>query len=57
MQVPRISDEKEAVLGMETLELKSGEKIKVLNGACMAEIKDNIPVLSGKVGGKKVEVL
>ena len=57
MQVPRRSDEKEAKLGMETLELKSGEKIKVLNSACMAEIKDNLPVLSGKVGGKKVEVL
>ena len=42
---------------METLDLKSGEKIKVLNGACMAEIKDNVPVLSGKVGGKKAEVL
>ena len=42
---------------METLELKSGEKIKVLNGACMAEIKDYLPVLSGKVGGEKVEVL
>ena len=42
---------------METLELKSGEKIKVLNDACMAEINDNLPVLSGKVGGKKVEVL
>ena len=56
-QVPRRSDEKEAGLGMETLELKSGEKIKVLNGACMAEIKDNLPVLSGKVGGKNVEVL
>ena len=35
MQVPRRSDEKEAGLGMETLEVKSGEKIKVLNGACM----------------------
>ena len=42
---------------METIELKSGEKIKVLNGACMAEIKDNLPVLSGKVEGKKVKVL
>ena len=42
---------------MEMQELKSGEKIKMLNGACMAEIKDNLPVLSGKVGGKKVEVL
>ena len=57
MQVSWRSDEKEAGLGMETLELKSGEKIKLLNGACMAEIKDNLPVLSGKVGGKKVEVL
>ena len=36
MQVPRRSDEKETELGMETLKLKSGEKIKVLNGACMA---------------------
>ena len=42
---------------METLELKFGEKIKVLNGTCMAENKDNLPVLSGKVGDKKVEVL
>ena len=57
MQVPQRSDEKEAALGKETLELKSGEKIKALNGACMAEIKDNLPVLSGKIGGKKVEVL
>ena len=29
----------------------------MLNGACTAEIIDNLPVLSGKVGGKKVEVL
>ena len=42
---------------METLELKFGEKIKVLNGACMAEMKDNLPVFSGEVGGKKMEVL
>ena len=42
---------------METLELKSGEKIKVFNDACMVEIKDNLPVLSGKVVGKKMEVL
>ena len=39
MLMPRRSDEKEAELGMETLELKSGKKIKVLNGACMAEFK------------------
>ena len=43
---------------MDTLELKTGEKIKVLNGACMeAKIKDNLPVMSGKVGNKNVEVL
>ena len=57
MQVPQRSDEKEAALGMETLELKSGENTKVLNGACMAEIKGNLSVLSGKVEGKNVEVL
>ena len=43
---------------MEILELKAEEKIIVLNRACMkAEIKDNLPVMSGKVGGKNVEVL
>ena len=57
MQVPRRSDKKEALFEIETLELKSGQKIKVLDGACMAEIEDNLPVLSNKVGGKEVEVL
>ena len=57
MQVSRRSDEKEDGLGMETLELKFGEKIKMLNGACMAEIKDDLPVLSDNIAGKKVEVL
>ena len=38
---------------METLELKSGEKIKVLKGACMAEIKDNLPVLSSRSEERK----
>ena len=57
MQVPRRSDKKKSRLGMETLKLKSAEKIKVLNGACMAEIKDNLPVLLNKVRGKKKEVL
>ena len=34
------------------------EKIKILDGACMeAEVKDNFPVMSGKVGNKNVEVL
>ena len=43
---------------MGTLELKTGEKIKVLNGACMvAEIKDNLPVMYSKVVIKNVEVL
>ena len=41
---------------METPELKSGEKM--LNGACVeAEIKDDLPMLLSKVGGRKVEVL
>ena len=57
MQVSRRTEEKEAEKGMDTLELKTGEKIKVLNGACIkAEIKDNLPVMSGKVGNKNVEV-
>ena len=57
MQVSRMT-EKEAERGMNTLELKIGEKIKVLNGACReAEIKDNLPVMSGKMGNKNVEVL
>ena len=39
------------------LELKSGEKIKVLNGACVnAELKDKMPVVTGRVEGKTVEV-
>ena len=54
MQVSRRTEEKETEKGMDTLELKTGEKIKVLNGVCMeAEIKDNLPVMSGKVGNKK----
>ena len=58
MQVPRKMEKMESESGAETLELKSGEKIKVLNGACMeADIKDNLPVLKGKVKGKSVEVL
>ena len=35
------------------LELKSGEKIKVLNGACMsAEMMEGMPVVTGKVGDR-----
>jgi len=44
--------------GDDILELKSGEKIKVLNSACIGNgRKDNMPVLSGKVGDKTIEVL
>ena len=40
------------------LEPKSGEKIKVLNGACVdAVLKDKMPVVTGRVEGKTVEVL
>ena len=40
------------------LELKSGEKIKVLNGAFIdADMTDGMPVVSGKVGDKCVEVM
>ena len=42
----------------EMLELKTGEKIKVLNGACMeTEVKDNLLVLLGWVGDRTVNVL
>ena len=35
----RTTEKKEAEVGMDALELKIGEKVKVLNGACMeAEI-------------------
>ena len=40
------------------LEFKTGEKIKLLNGACMKEeMNNNLLVMSGKVGNKNVEVL
>ena len=40
------------------LELKSGEKIKVLNGACMdAEVTEGMPVVTGKVGDQCIKVL
>ena len=43
---------------MGVLELKNGEKIKVLNGVCVnAELKDKMPVVTGRVEGKTVEVL
>ena len=40
------------------LELKSGEKINVLNGACMvAEMTEGMPVVTGIEGNRCVEVL
>ena len=37
--------------------MKSGEKIKVLDSACVeVEIKDNLPMLSSKIGGRKVKL-
>ena len=58
MQVSRRTLKKEAETGMDILELKTGEKIKVLNRLCIdAEINNNLPVISGKVENKNVEVL
>ena len=38
--------------------LKSGEKIKVLNGACMgAEMTEGMPVVTGKADDRCVKVL
>ena len=46
----RRTEKKDTERGMDTSELKTGKKIKELNGVCMeAEIKDNLPVMSGKV--------
>ena len=51
-------EKKVAETGMDIFELKIGEKIKVLNGACMeAKIKDNFPLMSGKVRKRNVDVL
>ena len=51
MQVSQRTEEKVAETGMDTLELKTREKIKAFNSACMeAEIKDNFPV---KCGGEQ----
>ena len=58
MQVPKKIKEDNPAIGEEWLELKTGEKIKVLNGACMeTEVKDNLLVLSGRVGDRTVKVL
>ena len=57
-QVGRLSDDAKAK-NAEYLELKSGEKIKVVrNGACLSnENKNCMPLVTGKVGENKVEVL
>ena len=58
MQVLPRTEQKANETGMDTLELKTGEKIKVLNGACMqTEIKDNFPIKIGKMRNKNLEVL
>ena len=58
MQVSRKTEKKEAKRGIDTLQLKTAEKIKLLNGVLMeAEIKDNLPIMSGYVRNKNVEVL
>ena len=58
MQVSWKTEEKEAETGINILELKTEEKIKMLNRACMeAEIKDDLPVKFGKAGNNNVEVL
>ena len=57
-QVGRLSDDVKAK-DEEYLELKSGEKIKVVrNGACLSnENKNCMPLATGKVGENEVEVL
>ena len=49
MQVPKQIEEDKPEIGEEMLELKTGEKIKVLKGACMdTEVKVNLLGLLGK---------
>ena len=57
-KVGRLSDDAKAK-DEEYLELKSGEKIKVVrNGACLSnENKNCMPLATGKVGANEVEVL
>ena len=58
MQVPKKIKEDKPAIDEEWLKLKTGEKIKVLNGACMeTEVKDNLLVLPGRVGDRTVNVL
>ena len=56
MQVSRKFEKKDTERELDTLKLTIEEKIKVLKGTCMeAEIKDNIPMMSGKGLGKKLK--
>ena len=58
MQVPKKIKEDKPAIGEEWLGLKTGEKIKVLNGACIeTEVKDSLLVLSERVGDRTVKVL
>ena len=58
MRVPRRSDEKRSRIGGGDARTEVWRKDQgAYNGACMAEIKDNLPVLSDKIGGKKMKVL
>ena len=42
----------------EWLELKNGERVRVLNAACLENVEENqMPVVTGVVGGKAVQVL
>ena len=53
MQKSRRTEKKDTEIGMDSLELKTEENIKVFKGACIeAEVKENMPVISDKVGTK-----
>ena len=57
MQISRRIRERDTDIRIDTLKLKTGKTIKVLNGASMeVETKDDLPMMSGKVGGKNVKV-
>ena len=58
MQVPKKIKEDRPEIVEEWLELKTGENIKVLNGACMeTEVKDNLLESPGMIGDRTVKVL
>ena len=58
MQVQSKEEERRPEYEENLLELKSGEKLRVLNGACMYErMMEGMPVVSGRVGGEVLEVL